>query len=104
MTMLALKAKALLDAVDFDQHGRMVAGKYVGGNGGLISRPTIVAADELRKALEGEAQSPFPPAPTAAQLELAYDFCAKINAEGWRIEPGGLLDMAKRLYEAGGRP
>ncbi|SDG19171.1 hypothetical protein [Pelagibacterium luteolum] len=51
-TTLALKAKALLDAVDFDQHGRMVAGQFVGGNGGLISRETIRAADELRKVLE----------------------------------------------------
>jgi len=45
------KAKALLKSVDFDQHGAMVAGQWVGGNGGLISRDTIKAADELRKAL-----------------------------------------------------
>ena len=45
------KAKALLVAVDFDNNGAMVAGKFVGGNGGLISQDTIQAADELRKAL-----------------------------------------------------
>ena len=45
------RAQALLKAVDFDNFGTMVAGKFVGGNGGLISRETIKAADELRKAL-----------------------------------------------------
>ena len=48
---VASRAEALLKSVDFDQHGTMVAGQYVGGNGGLISRDTIKAADELRKAL-----------------------------------------------------
>lgn len=51
MNSLAIKARALLDAVDFDNNGAMVAGHLVGGNGGLISRDTIKAADELRKAL-----------------------------------------------------
>jgi hypothetical protein len=45
------KAKALLEAVDFDNSGAMVGGQWMGGNGGLISRDTIKAADELRKAL-----------------------------------------------------
>lgn len=44
-------ARALLDSIDFDNNGAMVAGRLVGGNGGLISRETIKAADELRKAL-----------------------------------------------------
>jgi len=44
-------AKAPLDAVDFDNNGAMVGGQLQGGNGGLISRDTIKAADELRKAL-----------------------------------------------------
>jgi hypothetical protein len=48
---LAQTAGALLEAVDFDNNGAMVAGKFVGGNGGLISQATIRAADELRKVL-----------------------------------------------------
>lgn len=48
---IAEKAKALLDAVEFDNNGAMVAGKLVGGNGGLISHVTIRAADDLRKTL-----------------------------------------------------
>lgn len=46
-------AQILLDAVDFDNNGATIAGQFVGGNGGLISRDTIKAADELRKALAG---------------------------------------------------
>ena len=45
------KAEALMKRVDFDNNGAMVAGKFVGGNGGLISRETIKAADELRRVL-----------------------------------------------------
>lgn len=48
---IAEKAKALLDAVEFDNNGAMVAGKWVGGNGGLIGHDTIRAADDLRKTL-----------------------------------------------------
>lgn len=48
---IATAAKALLDAITFDDCGSMVAGKFVGGNGGLISRETIRKADELRRAL-----------------------------------------------------
>lgn len=99
MSTITLKAKALLEAVDFDQHGRMVAGKYVGGNGGLISRETMEAADALRKALAAGETSPSFNGNSPEQMALAVDFCAEINrASG--IEPGGLLDMAKRLYEA----
>ncbi|WP_337183834.1 hypothetical protein [Shinella sp.] len=55
---IATAAKALLDAITFDDCGAMVAGKFVGGNGGLISRETIRKADELRRAIakaEGRA-------------------------------------------------
>lgn len=102
MTALAIKARALLDAVDFDNNGKMVAGVYRGGNGGLISRETIIAADGLRKVLEGGDHSPSFDGSPPEQMALAVDFCAEINrASG--ITPEGLLDMAKRLYEAGGR-
>jgi len=48
---LADAGKALVDAITFDESGAMVAGKYQGGNGGLISRQTIIKADQLRRAL-----------------------------------------------------
>ncbi len=48
---LRKKAKALVDAVTQDDSGTLVAGTWVGGNGGLLSRDTIKAADELRKEL-----------------------------------------------------
>ena len=48
---LAKKAKALVDAVTVDDSGQLIGTVWVGGNGGLISKETIVAADELRKEL-----------------------------------------------------
>ncbi len=48
---IVAKAKALLAAVDFDNNGAMVAGHLQGGNGGLVSRETTKAADDLRRAL-----------------------------------------------------
>lgn len=44
-------ARELLERVSFDEHGTMVAGKFVGGNGGLLSRETVIAADALRVEL-----------------------------------------------------
>jgi len=49
---LIAKAKALVDAVSLDDTGRLVAGRWVGGNGGLLSRSTLQAADALRAELE----------------------------------------------------
>jgi len=46
-------AQGLVDAVQADDVGSMVAGQWVGGNGGLLSRATIAAADRLRSALAG---------------------------------------------------
>jgi hypothetical protein len=52
-------ARALLDAITFDDCGALVGGKFVGGNGGLISRETIKRADELRRALiQAEGTAP----------------------------------------------
>lgn len=44
---LVAKAKTLVDAVSHDNNGSMVAGRYVGGNGGLYSTETIKTADAL---------------------------------------------------------
>lgn len=49
---LLTDAKALVDAVSYDDNGTMVGGVLVGGNGGLLSSDTIKAADTLRKELE----------------------------------------------------
>ena len=45
------KARALVDAVAFDDCGQLVGSQLVGGNGGLLGRDTIKAADALRVAL-----------------------------------------------------
>lgn len=50
--LITAAATALLASVDFDNNGMMVAGVYRGGNGGLISRETTKAADDLRRVLE----------------------------------------------------
>lgn len=52
LNALRAKAKALVDAVGFDDNGAMVAGRWIGGNGGLLSRETIAAADALRGELD----------------------------------------------------
>ncbi len=51
---VAAAARHLLDAITFDDCGAMIAGRWQGGNGGMISRGTITAADDLRRALEAE--------------------------------------------------
>jgi hypothetical protein len=48
---LVAKAKKLVDAVSFDNNGSMVAGRWMGGHGGLCSVETMRAADELRLEL-----------------------------------------------------
>ncbi len=48
---LADAGKALVDAITFDESGTMIAGKYQGGNGGLISRSTTAKADHFRRVL-----------------------------------------------------
>jgi len=44
-------ARALLEAVEHDNNGSVVGGQYVGGNGGLLSRETIITGDALRRVL-----------------------------------------------------
>lgn len=48
---LIVDAKALVDAVKRDECGQMVGQMWVGGNGGLLSRETLKAADKLRATL-----------------------------------------------------
>lgn len=48
---LAKAAKELVDAISFDEHGRMVGQTFMGGNGGLISRDTLAKSDAVRRAL-----------------------------------------------------
>lgn len=52
-------AKDLVDSVSFDDNGKMIAGKWVSGNGGLLSAETRQKADAVRRALsafEGPAE------------------------------------------------
>jgi hypothetical protein len=44
-------ARALVDAVTFDDAGAMVGGEWHGGNGGLLSNDTIQKADACRMAI-----------------------------------------------------
>lgn len=47
------QAQKVVDAVTFDDSGSMVAGVWKGGNGGLLSRETLVEVDLLRRMLIG---------------------------------------------------
>lgn len=55
------KAQALVDSVSFDDNGALIAGKWMGGHGGLISDETRKAADALRRELAAR------PRPTGGQ-------------------------------------
>lgn len=46
------ETRDLVEKVTFDESGRLVAGKWVGGNGGLLQRETLAATDVLRRRLE----------------------------------------------------
>lgn len=48
---LKIAAKELVEAINFDDNGALVGGKWMGGNGGLLSRETLRKADEVRRAL-----------------------------------------------------
>ena len=50
--LLRERARALLEAIDFDNNGVMVGMQPMGGNGGLISLATTKAADQLRLVLD----------------------------------------------------
>lgn len=54
MSELLKKAKALVDQIQLDDTGMMVGQTWVGGNGGLLSRETIVMADALRSEIRAE--------------------------------------------------
>lgn len=55
------RARALLEAVDFDNNGSVVGQSRMGGNGGLVSLDTTRAADALRLAFD-QLDSPSPEA------------------------------------------
>ena len=52
MSDLERLSMALVEAVQRDDTGLLVGGKLVGGNGGLLSRETLIKADMLRRELE----------------------------------------------------
>lgn len=56
LSRLASAAQELVDSITFDDCGSMVAGKWMGGNGGLISRDTIAKADAVRRAIAARDQ------------------------------------------------
>ena len=46
------ETRDLVEKVTFDESGRLIAGQWVGGNGGLLHRDTLIAADVLRRRLQ----------------------------------------------------
>ncbi|MET3925587.1 hypothetical protein [Devosia sp. 2618] len=53
------RARTLLDAVTYDSDGIMIGHQRQGGNGGLLSRDSLKAADQLRKALDALDSTPI---------------------------------------------
>lgn len=44
------RARDLLERVMVDGRGEIIGGKFVGGNGGILSRETMLAAEQLARA------------------------------------------------------
>jgi hypothetical protein len=51
LTELLERSTTLLEGVLFDENGKMVAGHYVGGNGGCISRDTLRKCGPLAQTI-----------------------------------------------------
>lgn len=51
LKQLVEAASELVASVDFDCNGALIGGKFMGGNGGLLSSKTIAASDKVRRAL-----------------------------------------------------
>ncbi|MDE2105107.1 MAG: hypothetical protein KGL39_48155 [Patescibacteria group bacterium] len=49
--LLQHHVRTLCDAIQRDDTGILIGAEWVGGNGGLLSRETLVAADNARSAL-----------------------------------------------------
>jgi len=102
------RARALLEAVDFDNNGSVVGMARMGGNGGLTSLETTRAADALRLAFDrlgdgnGEAWQLIETAPkdgTFVILSLPFPFRPMIGAwqsyEGvarWGADPESFME------------
>lgn len=54
---LVKAARALVDSVSFDENGALIGGKWMGGNGGLLSHETHKKSDALRRALDAFERS-----------------------------------------------
>ena len=46
------RAENLVAAIQLDDSGQLVGNQWMGGGGGLLSRDTLKAADQLRNALD----------------------------------------------------
>lgn len=63
LRIVATEAQKLVDAVTHDDSGSMVAGQWVGGDGGLLTRETLLQNDRVRLALDGLKQAEVADAP-----------------------------------------
>lgn len=50
--MVLARAASLVAAIQVDDSGQLVDNHWMGGGGGLLSRDTLKAADDLRNALD----------------------------------------------------
>lgn len=48
---LITASRSVADAISFDMNGVVIGGRFVGGNGGLISVDTLKKVDEMRRAI-----------------------------------------------------
>lgn len=97
------RARALLERVTFDDRGTMVAGKNVGGNGGLLSRETIIAAEQLRNTLDDFDAAQARPADVlldiAARAVIRTAECPASRRGPWIVDESELEQLAQEARE-----
>ena len=52
LTAFIRDVRALVKSIRFDDHGEMVAGRFVGGNGGLVSEETLDKCEAVARQLD----------------------------------------------------
>lgn len=107
MDDLLKRAGDVVKAVRFDNSGAIIAGQYMGGNGGLSSPETRDAAERLDAILSNIRQF-YPPSddPHKAMLGkitgIMGDVLAAMEAEGLRGDPADLRLFIDRFCERWG--
>lgn len=108
LARLIASTQALVDSVSFDENGSLIGGKWMGGNGGLISPETHARADEVRRALDAVATVEA----NCVEFRVADDGTVEVRTIATtgdtmatiRIDGEAALALAEGIFGFHGRP